>query len=376
MNSHGEHGKPDPKEAEEVARDHFGLAAPQARFLPGGRVNVTFQVENNGQRFILQRLSPFFQNDEALGLNWNLAVQALAERAAPSMIPTIFPSLAPEPGENRFLAIRPGWDGAWRLTSFRPGRPAPKNQDGARAAARTLGELHRLLNQPAPIRLLNLPEGEFTNRRMATAEELSLWPDLYRGHPNQPAILPLWGKMAAAALELPGHPDFLDIFRLREVVIHGDPKSDNFLMDQTGAVQSVLDWDTAGLGHFLADVGEMLRSFGGNAKTGEELAAAEAVVEGYAETGFAMTEAEVELLPAVWRGLAINLSRRYLADALAEVFFLWDSRAYPSLYDQNRQRGADLLTLADRLLEKEMELAELLRAAARRGQSRRTTAWG
>jgi hypothetical protein len=82
----------------------------------------------------------------------------------------------------------------------------------------------------------------------------------------------------------------------------------------------------------------------------------------------------VELLPAVWRGLAINLSRRYLADALAEVFFLWDSRAYPSLYDQNRQRGADLLTLADHLLEKEMELAELLRAAARRGQSRRTAA--
>jgi hypothetical protein len=79
----------------------------------------------------------------------------------------------------------------------------------------------------------------------------------------------------------------------------------------------------------------------------------------------------VELLPAVWRALALNLSRRYLTDALAEVYFLWDSRLYPSLYDQNRQRGADLLALADHLLEREMDLVELFRGAARRGLARR-----
>ena len=355
------------REAEKVARDHFGLAGPRALALPGGRVNVTFRVESGGQCFVLQRLNPFFQDDEALGLNWRRIVQALDERGGPPLAPPIFPDL-----EGRWLAVRPGWGGAWRLTGFRAGRPASKDPEGASSAARVLGRLHQVLNRPAPIHLLPLPEGEFTNRRLATDEDLAIWPDRYRGHPHLPAVLPLWERMAASTRELPWHPGFLDVFRLREVIVHGDPKAENFLHDETGTIQAVLDWDTAGLGHFLTDVGEMLRSFGAAAETGEEWAAAAAVVEGYAETGLALAGEEVELLPAVWRALALNLSRRYLTDALAEVYFLLDSRAYPSLYEQNRQRGAALLDLADRLLEREMDLIELFQAAARRGRDRRT----
>ncbi|MDR2725960.1 MAG: phosphotransferase, partial [Candidatus Adiutrix sp.] len=157
-------------------------------------------------------------------------------------------------------------------------------------------------------------------------------------------------------------------------VIHGDPKAENFLQDETGTIRTVLDWDTAGLGHFLADVGEMLRSFGGAAETEDDWAAAAAVVEGYAETGLDLGEADAALLPAVWRALALNLSRRYLTDALAEAYFLLDSRRYSCLYDQNRQRGAELLALADRLLDREMDLVELFRAAVRRGRDRRAQA--
>ena len=65
-------------EAEEIARDFFGLAAPRARRLPGGRVNETFLVESGGQNYILQRLNSFFQNDEALGHNWQRVVETLA----------------------------------------------------------------------------------------------------------------------------------------------------------------------------------------------------------------------------------------------------------------------------------------------------------
>jgi Ser/Thr protein kinase RdoA (MazF antagonist) len=321
---------------------------------------VTFQVESGGENYILQRLSRFFKDDEALGLNWHRLAQALAERAAPPLVPPVFPDL-----KGRWLALRPGPGGAWRLTGFCPGRPASKNPAGARAAARALGGLHQALNRPLPIELRPLPEGEFTNRRLAPLEELDNWPGLYRGHPHWPAIHPLWEKMAAAARDLPFHPRFLDIFRLREVIVHGDPKADNFLVDETGAVQAVLDWDTAGLGQVLAEVGEMLRSFGGAAETGAELASAAAVIEGYTETGLPLTGEDVAMLPAVWRATALNLSRRYLADALAEVYFLWDESSYPSLYEQNRRRGAALLDLAGRLLEKEMELIEVFQAAAR-----------
>ena len=353
----------DLREAEEVARGHFGLASPRARLLSGGRINVTFRVESGGRAFILQRLSPFFRNDEALGINWRRIVLALAERAAPPLAPPIFPDLA-----GRFLALESG--GAWRLTGFLPGRPASKDVAGALSAARALGLTHRALNQPAPIQLLPLPEGEFTNQRLASPEELASWPERYNGHPNRPAVLPLWEKMAEALFTLPLHPDFLDVFRLKEVIIHGDPKADNFLTDEAGTALAVLDWDTAGLGHFLTDVGEMLRSFGAAAETEAECYAAAAVVEGYAETGFPLTRADVVLLPAVWRALALNLSRRCLTDALAEAYFLWDRR-YPSLFDQNLQRGEALLSLADRLLDKEADLAERFQAAAGRGLAQR-----
>ena len=352
-------------EAEGVARDSFGLASPRARALAGGRINQTFQVESGGRTYILQRLSRFFQNHEALGLNWRRISLALAERApAPPLAPPIFPDLS-----GRFLALPPGRGEAWRLTGFIQGPPAPKDAAGALAAGRALGLLHRALNQPAPIPLLPLPEGEFNNRRLASARELALWPDRYRGHPSQPAILPLWEKMTQAAFALPLRPAFLDVFRLEEVVIHGDPKADHFLLDESGAVRAVLDWDTAGLGHFLADVGEMLRSFGAGAEP--EAGRAEAVVEGYAETGFLLAEGDVEILPTVWRALTLNLARRCLDDALAEAYFLWDRRAYPSLFDQNRLRGAALLALAERLLDQEMALIELFRAAAGRGLARR-----
>jgi Ser/Thr protein kinase RdoA (MazF antagonist) len=316
----------DPREAEEVARKHFGLAAPSALALPGGRVNLTFQVESGGKRFILQRLNPFFQDDEVLGRNWRRIVEALEERAAPPLAPPIFPDL-----EGRWLALRPGWGGAWRLTGFRPGRPASKDPEGARSAALALGGLHQALNHPAPLHLLPLPEGEFTNQRLASEEELAFWPHRYRGHPHWPAILPLWERLADYSRALPMYPGFLDVFRLREVFVHGDPKADNFLLDQAGTVRTVLDWDTAGLGHFLTDVGEMLRSFGAAAGTEGQWASAAAVVEGYAEAGPLLTGEDVELLPAVWRALALNLGRRYLEDALAEVYFLWDQMAYPPL---------------------------------------------
>ena len=354
-----------PREAEEVARGSFGLASPRARALAGGRINRTFQVESGGRTFILQRLSQFFKNHEALGLNWRRIVLALAERAALPLAPPIFPDLS-----GRFLALPPGQGEAWRLTGFIKGPPVPKDEAGALAAGRAMGLLHRALNEPAPLPLLPLPEGEFNNRRLATAQELTLWPARYRGHPNQPAILALWEKMTQAVLALPLRPGFLDVFRLREVVIHGDPKADHFLRDEFGAVRAVLDWDTAGLGHFLADVGEMLRSFGAGAEP--EAGRAAAVVEGYAETGFILAEADVDILPAVWRALTLNLCRRSLADALAESYFLWDQRAYPSLFDQNRLRGIALLAQAERLLDHEAAIIGLFRAAAARGLARRT----
>jgi hypothetical protein len=96
-----------------------------------------------------------------------------------------------------------------------------------------------------------------------------------------------------------------------------------------------------------------------------------AVLEGYAETGLFLSPQDVRLLPAVLRGISLTLARRYLTDALAEVFFRWDSENYPSLYIQNKTRAESMLALVENLLAQEMRLTEIFMNAYERGAAER-----
>ncbi len=356
-------------EAREVARDLYGLEVIRLTPYGGGRVNDTFRMETAGGCFILQRLNDFFQGAPALGLNWRSVRQALAERLAPDEppLPPVFPDL-----EGKYLTSRPERDGFWRLTGFLSGRPTAPTPDTGREAARLLGVLHLALNRPAPLELQPLPEGDFTNQFLTGPEDFEVLTVHYRGHPRLEDLKPHLARAAEDAWQLPRHPGFLDVFRHHDVVVHTDPKADNFLFSPEGRATALLDWDCVGLGHVLADLGEMLRSWGGlapdQAAFDDRLAA---VAEGYAETGLPLTRDEVELLPPVLRGLALNLARRYLTDALAEVYFHWDRQAYPSLYEQNLARARKLLDLAEGVLEREVPLGERLVRAYQLGRDRR-----
>ncbi|MDR0882021.1 MAG: phosphotransferase [Candidatus Adiutrix sp.] len=356
-------------EAEAATRDFFDLPAASLEHLPGGRVNETFLVTAAGSRFILQRLNDFFQGDEALGLNWRLVQEAIESRVGSrkTLMPPIFPDK-----EGRFLASGPHLPGHWRLTGFLEGRPAPRTRPSARAAARLLGSLHCCLNTPAPLPLRPLPEGEFTNQRLTRPEDFEALTTTYRRHPHLREVRALIAAGAEAARQLPFCPNYLAVFSLHDVVTHGDPKADNFLAAPSGEeARALLDWDSVGYGHVLVDLAEMLRSWGPQPRAGDPAVAfgnLAAVVEGYAETGLELTSGELAVLPPVLRGLILNLARRYLTDALAEVYFKWDRQAYPSLYLQNRARAETLLALADYLWHREITLIHLFETAYARGR--------
>ena len=362
-------------DAARVAHAAYGLRpAQEPRPFGAGRVHDTFLVESDGRPYILQRLNDFFQGHEAFGLNWMMVEGAARERSGflSPLLPPIFPDR-----DGRYLTSLAGLEGFWRLTGFIEGRPAPLTPNGGLGAARLLGVLHRLLNSPAPLNgLLALPEGEFTNQRLTGPGDLDALKLHYRRHPRLEELKPLIDSAVEAAGLLPAHPAFLAAFTMRDVVIHGDTKADNFLFSPDGRAQALLDWDSVGLGNILIDLAEMLRSWGvpkslppeGPPAIGENMAA---VLEGYAETGLELTALERELLVPVLRGIALNLIRRYLTDALAEVYFRWDSEAYPSLYHQNRARAVKMLRLADYLLTNEISLTQTLAEAYSRGLSRR-----
>jgi Ser/Thr protein kinase RdoA (MazF antagonist) len=287
-----------------------------------------------------------------LGENWvkaSAALEAHGEKA-PRILPDARGNLL-APGEKA--------DSFWRLTTFLEGSsPPPGDLAAARGAGRALGAAHWALNTPRPLELLALPPGDFTNQKLPTPEDFADFPTRYARHPALHLLKDDWERGAEAARRLPASPQYRRVFFARDLVIHGDPKKDNFLGN--GREYSLIDWDTVSYGDPLIDLGEICRSMAARRErpffAGES---ASALAAGYRERGLALGSASFRLLPAVIRGLSLNLARRYLSDALLESYFIWDKEAYPSLFAQNRARAEALMDLAEELWEREMELLDL-----------------
>ncbi|MDR1308997.1 MAG: aminoglycoside phosphotransferase family protein [Deltaproteobacteria bacterium] len=332
-----------------------GAAGADIGRVESGRVNETYVVSlGGGPRYVLQKLNSLFGPAEALGENWNRVGLALADSGVG------FPRIFPASGGGWLFRDPGGLGAAWRLTAFLPGRaPRRDSQEEASLAAATLGRCHAALNRPRPIGLMPaLGGGDFTNQKRCLPSDFEAIASSYRGHPNLEAIAPDVGRGRMAAAWLPGRPAFARVFAARDLVVHLDCKSDNFLIGQ--GLESLIDWDTVGYGDPLLDIGEMCRSWAVSAtRPFYDASMASAIVGGYRQAGLGLSPAEYRFLPAVVRALALNLARRYLADALAETYFRWDSDAYPSLHEQNASRGRHMLDLAEELLERDMELSDI-----------------
>jgi Ser/Thr protein kinase RdoA (MazF antagonist) len=206
-----------------------------------------------------------------------------------------------------------------------------------------------------------LPRGEFTNQRLAKSSDFEDFQTLYRLHPHLPVIEGHLQRGASEARLLPGSPAFQRVFLLKDLAVHLDPKRDNFLASESG--YALIDWDTVSYGDPLLDLGELCRSFASYPDPPRfDAATMTAALEGYRGPGLDMGPGHFRLLPAAVRGIAINLARRYLTDALLETHFVWDREHYPSLFEQNMMRASALLDLAEELRTREFELMELIPA--------------
>jgi Ser/Thr protein kinase RdoA (MazF antagonist) len=335
----------------------FGLGGERIASIAridSGRVNETHLVSlEGGERYALQKLNQFFGPAETIGENWHRVGLALAG------VKVGFPKIVP--AKDGGWLYRDGADGShWRLTGFLSGSPPSKDSaEEAKVSAGVLGLCHSALNVPKPIELLSpLDEGEFTNQKRCQPLDFTVLLSHYRGHPNLDGLKKDIARGEEAARQLPNRPTYVMIFAARDLVIHKDCKSDNFLIDPERP--ALIDWDTVGYGDPLLDIGEMCRSWAVCQRAPfYDASLAAAIVEGYRRTGLKLSADEYRLLPAVVRGLALNLARRYLTDALAEAYFKWDSEAYPSLHEQNKIRGRHMLDLAEELLDREMELVNI-----------------
>ncbi len=116
-------------------------------------------------------------------------------------------------------------------------------------------------------------------------------------------------------------------------LIHGDPKFDNFLFDEEGRAQALIDWDTLMSGNPLIDVGDMARSM---CRLSDGTFCAHRFAKlcaAYRETA-GTNQSDEEVLGAT-KLITLELAARFLIDYVENTYFSWDKEKFTSRRESN-----------------------------------------
>ena len=156
---------------------------------------------------------------------------------------------------------------------------------------------------------------------------------------------------------------------IRNTLIHGDTKIENFLFDTNSlTVKSLVDLDTIMSFTWLADYGDMLRSMVNitgekesnpdNIQVDKEVF--KSVTKGFLKTSNQVTLAEIELMFASIQIITLELGVRFLTDYIKGDTYFMLGEGDPE--DLNKIRGIAQITLFERLVEFEDEAIEFIRS--------------
>ncbi len=156
--------------------------------------------------------------------------------------------------------------------------------------------------------------------------------------------------------------------RIRQTLIHGDTKIENFLFDtNTGNVKALVDLDTIMSFTWLADWGDMLRSLvnvAGEKETDMQKVTVDtdvyrAVAEGFLSTATEVTSQEISMMVSAVQVIALELGLRFLTDYLKGDTYFQLGHGDPE--DLNKTRAMVQLTLYRRLAEFGPEAEAIIR---------------
>ncbi|NLT66421.1 MAG: phosphotransferase [Acidobacteria bacterium] len=201
-----------------------------------------------------------------------------------------------------------------------------------------------------------LPEDPSVLRSTKDYFLIRLEPEAYHRRLNDPQLrrfIDLAGASKDFGLTL---ANGLASGELRQVVIHGDTKLENFLFsEKTGHVKALVDLDTIMPHTWLSDWGDMVRSLVNIAGEREEdpdrisvdMDIFDAIARGFLSTVRTVDDREIELMAAAPQMIALELGVRFLADYLrGDSYFQLGHDDPPEL---NRTRAIAQFCLFERL---------------------------
>lgn len=333
------------------------FATASVRPFGTGLINKTFLVEaappdGGGASAIFQRLHPVFAgtvNEDIDAVTRHLESKGLTTtRIVPADDGALF---VDDP-----LSGRP-----WRALTFVDGHSVDRIDSPARAFAggALVATFHRavadLSHQYRHVRA----GVHDTNKHLAKlARALEEHPE----HRLFPVVAPLAQAILAAGRALP------DLSALPARHSHGDLKISNVLFDARGLGICLIDLDTLGQMPWPFEMGDALRSWTNS--QGEDVAQAHvdidifrAAIEGYASAAPSfVTPAERDALVDGLVTICVELSARFLADALQENYFGWNESKYATRGEHNLLRARGQWALAQSADARRDELQAIVRA--------------
>jgi Ser/Thr protein kinase RdoA (MazF antagonist) len=328
------------------------LAGTTPRPFGTGLINGTFLAEGPLGKFVLQRLHRVFSgvvNEDIDALTRHLFAKRLL---TPRLVPTGDGKLWVDDAEGRAWRVLTHVEGVSVDAIEWPGR--------AREAGRLVARFHAALAD-FQHEYRHVRAGVHDTPRHLAALEGALAD--HRAHRLYDRVAPAAEQLLAAARKLPdlsGHP---------RRHAHGDLKISNLLFDKDQNGLALVDLDTIGLMPWPHEMGDALRSWcnpAGEDSVENELDVGtfEAAVQGYAEAGRALTPRDDhERLVDGLETICLELSARFLADALNEAYFGWNSAKYAGRGEHNLVRGLGQASLGRSVARRRGELVRTVSEA-------------